>query len=73
MRSIPYDFISQGKTSVSRLMLEHLISRNRMEKRSWDLAVIKRDSHTFLNDMEIPVQRLDRTALEIGLSDQLRL
>ena len=73
VRSIPYDFISQGKTSVSRLMLDHLISRNRMEKRSWDLAVIKRDSHTFLNDMEIPVQRLDRTALEIGLSDQLRL
>lgn len=33
----------------------------------------QRDSHTFLNDMEIPVQRLDRTALEIGLSDQLRL
>lgn len=55
VRSIPYDFISQGKTSVSRLMLDHLISRNRMEKRSWDLAVIKRDSHTFLNDMEIPV------------------
>ena len=73
VRSIPYDFISQGKTRVSRLMLDHLISRSRMEKRSWDVAVIKRDSHTFLNDMEIPVQRLDRTALEIGLSDQLRL
>ncbi len=33
--------------------------------------MIKRDSHYFINDMEIPVQAMDTTALEVGLSDRI--
>lgn len=33
--------------------------------------MIKRDSYYFINDMEIPVQAMDTTALEVGLSDRI--
>lgn len=69
--SVPYDFISKGKVRTTRFSYEHMISRSAAEKRSFDVSLIKRDSHNFINDMEIPVQALDTAALEIGLADRI--
>lgn len=69
--SAPYDFISQGKVRTTRFTYEHMILRNNTEKRSFDVGLIKRDSHSYINDMEIPVQAMDTAALEIGFSDRI--
>ncbi len=67
----PYGFASSGKSQTTRLTYEHMISRSRTERKSLDVNIIKRDSHYFINDTEIPVQAMDTTALEIGLSDRI--
>ena len=48
-----------------------MISRSQSERKALDISMIKRDSHYFINDMEIPVQAMDTTALEVGLSDRI--
>lgn len=68
---IPYDFISSGKTQTTRFTYDHMISRSQSERKALDISMIKRDSHYFINDMEIPVQAMDTTALEVGLSDRI--
>lgn len=67
----PYDFISSGKSDISMLSWEHLISRNQHRKTNFDVSLRKRNSHYYINDLEIPIQTLHTTALEIGLSQQL--
>ena len=71
--SIPYDFNSEGKTRITRFTFDHEISRSATEKRDWDITVAKRDSHYYINHMEIPVQAMDTTSLEVGLSDRIYL
>ncbi len=68
---IPNDFISSGKNNVSILSWEHLISRNQYRKTSWDISVQKRNSHYYINDLEIAVQALHTATLEAGLSQQV--
>ena len=68
---IPYDFISSGKTQTTRFTYDHMISRSQTERKALDISMIKRDSHYLINDMEIPVQAMDTTALEVGLSDRM--
>lgn len=69
--STPYDFLSRGKSDISSFSWDHLISRNQHRKTSFDVQVRKRNSHYFINDLEIPVQTLHTTALEAGLSQQV--
>lgn len=71
--SIPYEFNSEGKTRITRFTFDHEISRSATEKRDWDITVAKRDSHYYINHMEIPVQAMDTTSLEVGLSDRIYL
>lgn len=68
VHSIPYDFISGGKTDMAALTWEHLMSRSQTHTSSFDVSVRKRNSHTYLNDVEIPIQALHTTTLELGLS-----
>ena len=71
--SSPYDFNSEGKTGITRFTWDHMISRDGRQKKDVDMSIIKRDAHYFINHMEIPVQAMDTTAFEIGLSDRIYL
>lgn len=71
VRSNPYNFISSGKTNLVRFTFDHMISRTSTEKRNLDISIIKRNSKSYINDMEIPVQAMDTTTLEIGVSDRI--
>lgn len=71
VHSIPYDFISGGETDVTTLTWEHLMSRDQRSKASFDMSLRKRNSHNFINDVEIPIQTLHTTALELGISKVL--
>lgn len=73
VHSYPYDFISSGRTNLLSLSFVHTISRTASEKRSFDVIVTKRNSHSSINDLEIEVQAMDTASLEIGLSDRIYL
>ena len=69
--SNPYSFTSSGKSETTRVSIEHMISRSRTERKSIDITGIKRDSQYFINDVEIPVQGMNTSALEIGFNDRI--
>lgn len=69
--SRPFPLNYSGKTHLTRFTYDHMISRSRTEKRDVDISIIKRNTHTYLNDTEIPLQEIDSSALEIGLSDRV--
>ncbi len=69
--SKPYSFTSSGKSETTRVSIEHMISRTRTERKSIDITGIKRDSQYFINDVEIPVQGMNTSALEIGFNDRI--
>lgn len=71
INSVPFSFISSGESKVTRLNWNHVFSRSESERKSYDITVHKRDSHSFINGTEIPVQAIDTTALEIGVSDRM--
>lgn len=70
VKSNPYDFLSSGRTNTAKLTWQQLIKRTQTKKISWDFSLSKRDSHSYINDLEIDVQRLDTTALELGISER---
>lgn len=71
VESRPYDFISSGKTRITEFTFSHVMGRTKNEKYGWDISLTKRNAHYFINDMEIPVQAMDTTAMEIGLFDRV--
>lgn len=71
VKSNPYDFISSGKTRITKFTFSHVMGRTKNEKYGWDISLTKRNAHYFINDMEIPVQAMDTTAMEIGLFDRV--
>ena len=71
VHSYPYDFISKGKSNTSTLTWNHLMSRNQNSKTSFDVSVKKRNSHQYINDLEIPVQQMHTTSLETGIAKQV--
>lgn len=70
VQSNPYDFLSSGRTNTAKLTWQRLIGRTQTKKTTWDLSLSKRDSHSYINDLEIEVQRMDTTALELGFSER---
>lgn len=66
VKSDPYDFISSGKTRITKFTFSHVMGRNKNERYGWDISLTKRNAHYFINDMEIPVQAMDTTAMEIA-------
>lgn len=67
----PYPFISAGKTCLTKFTFDHVINRTKTKKRNLDISIIKRDSHTYINDTEILVQAMNTTALEIGIAERM--
>ena len=65
----PYDFISAGDTN----SWDYALHRSASMKTSLDIRLRKRNSHSFINDVELPIQAMHQTSMEIGFAERLYL
>ena len=70
IQSNPYDFTYSGKSSTIKAKWNHVWSRTQREKRAFDISISTRHNHRFINDMELPVQALRTTSMELGVSNR---
>ena len=73
VESIPYNFISAGDTAISTLSWDYVLHRSAYMKTSMDMRLRKRSFHGFLNDVEIPIQQMHQTSMEVGFAERLYL
>ena len=73
VESRPYDFISAGDTNISTFSWDYVLHRSSSTKTSMDIRLKKRNSHSFINDVEIPIQAMHQTSMEIGFAERLYL
>lgn len=71
VESRPYDFISAGDTNISMFSWDYALHRSASMKTSMDIRLKKRNSHSFINDVEIPIQAMHQTSLEVGYAERL--
>ena len=71
VESRPYDFISAGDTNISTFSWDYVLHRSSSMKTSMDIRLKKRNSHSFINDMELPIQAMHQTSLEVGYAERL--
>ena len=71
VESRPYDFISAGDTNISTFSWDYVLHRSASMKTSLDIRLRKRNSHSFINDVEIPIQAMHQTSLEVGYAERL--
>ena len=71
VESRPYDFISAGDTNLSTFSWDYVLHRSSSMKTSMDIRLKKRNSHSFINDVEIPIQAMHQTSLEVGYAERL--
>ena len=71
IQSNPYDFIYSGKSTTMKAKWNHVWSRTQREKRAFDITISTRHNHRFINDMELPVQALRTTSMELGVSNRI--
>ncbi|GAB2898314.1 ShlB/FhaC/HecB family hemolysin secretion/activation protein [Uliginosibacterium flavum] len=62
------DFVSSGKSEQTDLKILRTLHRDQTSKTSAYARLIKRKSHSFIDDTEIEVQRRNTTALELALN-----
>jgi len=70
IQSNPYDFTYGGKSTTMKAKWNHVWSRTQREKRAFDISISTRHNHRFINDMELPVQALRTTSMELGVSNR---
>ena len=70
IQSNPYDFTYSGKSTTMKAKWNHVLSRTQREKRAFDISISTRHNHRFINDMELPVQALRTTSMELGVSNR---
>lgn len=70
IQSNPYDFTYGGKSTTMKAKWNHVWSRTQREKRAFDISISTRHNHRFINDMELPVQALRTTSMELGISNR---
>ena len=73
VESIPYNFISAGDSNISTLSWDYVVHRSAAMKTSMDIRLRKRNSHSFLNDVELPIQAMHQTSMEVGFAERLYL
>ena len=73
VESRPYDFISAGDTNISTFSWDVVLHRSSSMKTSMDIRLKKRNSHSFINDAELPIQAMHQTSMEIGFAERLYL
>ena len=71
VESRPYDFISAGDTNISTVSWDYVLHRSSSMKTSMDIRRKKRNSHSFINDVELPIQAMHQTSLEVGYAERL--
>ena len=71
VESRPYDFISAGDTNISTVSWDYVLHRSSSMKTSMDIRLKKRNSHSFINDVELPIQAMHQTSLEVGYAERL--
>ena len=71
VESIPYNFISAGDSNISTLSWDYVLHRSTAMKTSMDIRLRKRNSHSFLNDVELPIQAMHQTSMEVGYAERL--
>ena len=71
MKVLPITFINSGKSDVTKFTWDYVLHRTANMKTSMDFSIRKRNSHTYINDMELPVQRLHATAVELGYGERI--
>ena len=71
VESIPYNFISAGDSNISMLSWDYVLHRSAAMKTSMDIRLRKRNSHSFLNDVELPIQAMHQTSMEVGYAERL--
>ena len=70
IQSNPYDFTYSGKSTTMKVKWNHVWSRTQREKRAFDISISTRHNHRLINDMELPVQALRTTSMELGISNR---
>ena len=70
IQSNSYDFTYGGKSTTMKAKWNHVWSRTQREKRAFDISISTRHNHRFINDMELPVQALRTTSMELGVSNR---
>lgn len=70
IQSNPYDFTYGGKSTTMKAKWNHVWSRTQREKHAFDISISTRHNHRFINDMELPVQALRTTSMELGVSNR---
>ena len=73
VESIPYNFISAGDSNITTLSWDYVLHRSAAMKTSMDIRLRKRNSHSFLNDVELPIQAMHQTSMEVGFAERLYL
>ena len=73
VESIPYNFISAGDSNISTLSWDYVLHRSAAMKTSMDIRLRKRNAHSFLNDVELPIQAMHQTSMEVGFAERLYL
>ncbi|WP_315005681.1 ShlB/FhaC/HecB family hemolysin secretion/activation protein [uncultured Selenomonas sp.] len=71
VESIPYNFISAGDSNISTLSWDYVLHRSAAMKTSMDIRLRKRNSHNFLNGVELPIQAMHQTSMEVGYAERL--
>ena len=71
VESRPYAFISAGDTNISTFSWDYVLHRSSSTKTSMDIRLKKRNSHSFINDVELPIQAMHQTSMEIGFAERL--
>ena len=73
VESIPYNFISAGDSNISTLSWDYVLHRSAAMKTRMDIRLRKRNSHNFLNGVELPIQAMHQTSMEVGFAERLYL
>ncbi|MCF0154140.1 MAG: ShlB/FhaC/HecB family hemolysin secretion/activation protein [Veillonella sp.] len=68
--SIPFIFLSSSSTKSGKVNWNHVFFRNKTVKRSWNVGIQRRTSHSFINDQEVDVQTMDTSDLILGLDER---
>ncbi|MFI8414929.1 ShlB/FhaC/HecB family hemolysin secretion/activation protein [Serratia sp. NPDC078593] len=71
LQSIPgtwSDFHYLGKTRTMSARLNRILSRGAKQKTTFNVQLLKRDSHYYLNETEILIQERDTTTVMLGLN-----
>lgn len=70
VNAMPTSFKSTSTINYFKASWNHVFHRDRMTRRSLEIAFSKRNSKNYINDVEIGVQRGNTAAIEIGISER---